>query len=106
LRPLLKVWLAQLAELRQRVTDLEAENLRLKQQLAGSSNSRNSSQPPSRDQKANAPRQKKRRQHGPPFGHQKSVRRLAAWPARITVDSASTVTVTAQSRIRQSMEML
>jgi hypothetical protein len=82
LRPLLKVLLAQLAELRQRVTDLEAEDLRLKQ-LARSSNSRNSSQPPSRDQKAHAPRQKKRRRHGPPFGHQKSVRPLVENPDRL-----------------------
>jgi hypothetical protein len=80
---LLKVLRAELAKLRQRVTNLETENLRLKQQLAGSSNSRNSSQPPSRDQKANAPRQKKRRKHGPPFGHQKSVRPLVENPDRL-----------------------
>lgn len=83
LRPLLKALLAELAELRQRVTDLEAENFRLKQPLAGSNNSRNSSQPPSRDQKANAPQKKKRRKHGPPFGHPKYTRSLVENPDRL-----------------------
>lgn len=83
LRPLLKALLAELAELRRRVVDLEAENLRLRQQPGGSSNSRNSSQPPSRDQKANAPQKKKPRQHGPPFGHQKYARPLVETPDQL-----------------------
>ena len=53
LRPLLKALLAEFELLRQRVANLEAENELLKQQLTGSTNSRNSSQPPSRDQKSN-----------------------------------------------------
>lgn len=83
LRPVLKLLLAELAELRQRVTELEAENLRLKQQLGGSSNLRNSSQPPSRDQKANVPKKKKRRKHGPPMGHPKYTRPLVEKPDRL-----------------------
>ena len=82
LRPWLQVWLAEFAELRRRVAELETENLRLKQQLGSGSNSRNSSQPPSRDQKANPPPQKKR-QHGPPFGHQKYTRPLVENPDRL-----------------------
>ena len=44
----LKALLGEVEMLRQRVTELEAENERLRKQ---STNSRNSSQPPSRDQK-------------------------------------------------------
>ena len=58
LRPLLKKLLAEFEALRQRVADLEAENERLKQRLDKSTNSRNSSQPPSRDQKTNKPEKK------------------------------------------------
>jgi cell division septum initiation protein DivIVA len=61
LRPLLKALLEDFESLRQRVASLEAENERLKQQLTGSTNSRNSSQPPSRDQKTNPPRTNRRR---------------------------------------------
>ena len=82
LRPLLKALLVEFELLRQRVAYLEAENERLKQQLTGSTNSGNSSQPPSRDQKTNQP-EKKRRQHGPPFGHQKFSRPLVDTPDRV-----------------------
>jgi transposase len=82
LRSLLKALLAEFESLRQRVAHLEAENERLKQQLTGSTNSRNSSQPPSRDQKTNQP-EKKRRKHGPPFGHQKFSRPLVDNPDRV-----------------------
>lgn len=82
LRPLLKKLLAEFESLRQRVANLEAENERLKQQLSKSTNSRNSSQPPSRDQKSNQP-QKKRRKHGPPFGHKRHSRPLVDNPDRV-----------------------
>jgi len=82
LRPLLKTLLAEFELLRQRVANLEAENERLKQQLTGSTNSRNSSQPPSRDQKTNKA-EKKRRKHGPPFGHQKYSRPLVDNPDQV-----------------------
>lgn len=59
---LLKALLPEFELLRQRVANLEAENERLKQQLTGSTNSRNSSQPPSRDQKPNLPPGKANRQ--------------------------------------------
>jgi transposase len=79
---LLKALLPLLAEvelLRQRVAELAAENERLKQKGA---NSGNSSQPPSRDQKVNLAA-KKRRKHGPPFGHAQSSRPLVENPDRI-----------------------
>jgi transposase len=83
LRPLLKALLAEFESLRQRVAHLEAENERLKQQLTGSTNSRNSSQPPSRDQKTNQPSDKPKKKHGPPFGHQKFSRLLLDQPDRV-----------------------
>jgi len=83
LRPLLKALLAEFESLRQRVANLEAENERLKQQLTGSTNSRNSSQPPSRDQKPNQPSDKPKKKHGPPFGHQKFSRPLLDNPDRV-----------------------
>ncbi|MDQ3013302.1 MAG: IS66 family transposase [Acidobacteriota bacterium] len=79
---LLKALLPEFELLRQRVAGLEAENERLKQQLTGSTTSRNSSQPPSRDQKTNQP-EKKCRKHGPPFGHQKYSRPLVDNPDQV-----------------------
>lgn len=64
-------------QLQQRITELEAEVEQLK---AKSTNSRNSSQPPSRDQKSNQPGDKPKKKHGPPFGHQRSVRELLDHP--------------------------
>lgn len=83
LRPLLKVLLTELEALRQRVASLEAENERLKKQLTGGTNSRNSSQPPSRDQKSNQPSDKAKKKHGPPFGHQKFSRPLVDNPDQV-----------------------
>jgi transposase len=73
---------AEVERLRQRVEELEAENERLKNR---STNSRNSSQPPSRDQKVNQPPKKKRKKHGPPFGHRKYSRPLVEKPDRVIV---------------------
>jgi transposase len=83
LRPLLKVLLAELESLRQRVALLEAENERLKKQLTGGTNSRNSSQPPSRDQKPNQSADRAKKKHGPPFGHQKYSRPLVDNPDQV-----------------------
>src|SRR6266536_1774744 len=69
-----------LERLKQRVEELEAENERLKNRSA---NSRNSSQPPSRDQKVNRPPKKKRKKRGTPFGHQKFSRPLVDNPDRV-----------------------
>lgn len=75
-RPFLNVLLQEFESLRHCVNDLKADNERLKQQLTGSTNSRNSSQPPSRDQKPNQPPGRAKKKHGPPFGHQKFTRPL------------------------------
>jgi transposase len=82
LRPLLKKLLTEFESLRQRVADLEAENERLQQQLNKSTNSRNSSPPPSRDQKVNQP-EKTPRKPGPPFGQQKFSRPLVDNPDKV-----------------------
>lgn len=71
---------AEVERLKQRVSALEAENERLKNQSA---NSRNSSKPPSHDQKVSLPPKKKRKKHGPPFGHQKFSRPLVDNPDRV-----------------------
>jgi transposase len=83
LRPLLKKLLAEFEALLKRVADLEAENERLRQRLDKSANSRNSSQPPSRDQKLNQPSGKPNKKHGPAFGHQKFSRPLVDNPDRV-----------------------
>lgn len=82
LRPLLKELMAKFELLSQRVASLETENERLKRQLTGSTNSRNSSQPPSRDQKTNQP-EKKTRKHGAAFGHKKFARPLVDNPDQV-----------------------
>lgn len=81
LKQLLPV-VAQVEQLRGRVAELEVELERLKGQ---STNSRNSSQPPSRDQKVNQPPKKKRKKHGPPFGHRKYSRPLVEQPDQVIV---------------------
>lgn len=68
------------------VEQLQQENLQLREELEKfrrpPATSRNSSQPPSRDQKTNQP-EKKRRKHGPPFGHQKYSRSLLDNPDQV-----------------------
>lgn len=83
IRPLLKALLPEIESLRGRVAELEAENQQLKQRLDKSTNSRNSSQPPSRDQKPNQPADKPKKKHGARFGHQKFSRPLVDEPNHI-----------------------
>jgi transposase len=70
-----------------RVERLEEENRQLKAEIERlkhpPTNSRNSSQPPSRDQKRDRPADQPRKKHGPPFGHKRSIRELVDDPARI-----------------------
>lgn len=69
-----------------RVESLEAENRQLKAEIERlkqpPANSRNSSQPPSRDQKSNTASDRTKKKHGPPFGHQRSTRELIDQPTR------------------------
>ena len=70
-----------------RVDSLEKENQKLREEIERlkrpKTNSQNSSQPPSRDQKPNAPSGKQKKKHGPPFGHKRSVRKLVDNPDRV-----------------------
>jgi transposase len=61
----------------QQIAALEAELAKLRPPPTTSSNS---SQPPSRDQKTDSPSDKKRKKHGPPFGHRKYSRPLVDKP--------------------------
>lgn len=87
LRALVLAQAVQVAELTQLVAQLRAENAALRQKLGPGpkppTTSRNSSQPPSRDQKANRPAGGGRR--GPPKGHAKFERAWVAEPAHIAV---------------------
>jgi transposase len=69
------------------VQRLETENQQLKAELAKAPlpppTSQNSSQPPSRDVKRNLAAKRKRKKHGPPFGHARQTRAWVAEPDRI-----------------------
>ncbi|MCC6188573.1 MAG: IS66 family transposase [Anaerolineales bacterium] len=69
--------IAQVLQLAERLERLEAEVERLKRPPP---TSRNSSQPPSRDQKPNAPARKRRRHRGAKAGHAKAARPLTDKP--------------------------
>ena len=71
--------IALVLSLRAEIDALRLEVARLQQPP----NSRNSSLPPSRDQKKNRPDDSSRKKHGPPFGHQRVVRALVDNPDRI-----------------------
>ena len=66
---------------------LKAENQQLKAEVRKASSppptSQNSSQPPSRDVKWNLAATRKRKKHGPPFGHTRQMRAWVAEPDRI-----------------------
>jgi len=63
--------------------DIEALKLKLEKGKRPSTNSNNSSQPPSRDQKSNAPKDRRKRRHGPPHGHPKYEREFIAEPDHV-----------------------
>jgi transposase len=63
--------------------EIEALKMKLDKGRKPPTDSSNSSQPPSRDQKANQPQDRKRHRHGPPVGHMKYERKLVAKPDHI-----------------------
>jgi transposase len=63
--------------------EIEALKLKLEKNKKPPTNSSNSSQPPSQDQKMNRPKDKHKRRHGPPVGHVKYERKLVAEPDHI-----------------------
>lgn len=62
--------------------EIEALKLKFEKNQKPPTSSKNSSQPPSRDQKGNLPSGRRRRRHGPPMGHEKHVRKYVAQPDR------------------------
>lgn len=65
--------------------EIEALKLKFEKNQKPPTSSRNSSQPPSRDQKGNLPSERRRRRHGPPLGHEKHVRKFVAQPDQTIV---------------------
>ncbi len=63
--------------------DYEALKLKFEHNQKPPTSSKNSSQPPSRDQKGNAPKDKRRHRHGPPQGHEQHIRRFVAQPDQV-----------------------
>jgi transposase len=70
--------------------DNEALRLKLEKGKKPPTNSSNSSQPPSRDQKRSLPVDRHKRKHGPPLGHAKHERKLVANPDQIVEVKAET----------------
>jgi transposase len=58
--------------------DYEALKMKFEQNQKPPTSSKNSSQPPSRDQKGNVSKEKRKHRHGPPKGHEKHERKLIA----------------------------
>lgn len=72
--------IALVVQLQERLATLEAEVAQLRRPPT---NSRNSSQPPSRDQKTDVPIARRRKKHGPPKGHARHLRPLVEQPDRV-----------------------
>jgi len=68
---LIEMILAEHAQLETLRADYEALKLKLEKGKKPPTNSGNSSQPPSRDQKVSLPKDRKKRRHGPPARHVK-----------------------------------
>jgi len=60
--------------------ELEALKMKFDKNQKPPTSSRNSSQPPSRDQKGNLPGSRRKHRHGPPFGHVKHERKFVVQP--------------------------
>ncbi|HEY5156362.1 MAG TPA: transposase, partial [Anaerolineales bacterium] len=80
---LINLVLAEHVRLEALQADFEALKLKLEKGKKLPTNSSNSSQPPSRDQKSNPPADRKKRRHGPPIGHVKNERKFVAEPDHV-----------------------
>ena len=100
---------AQLEALREIVVQLQADNEALKLKLEKGkkppTNSSNSSQPPSRDQKSNPPADRKKHRHGPPIGHAKHERKFVAEPNHV-VEVKPLVCKQCQTDLSEAMSAL
>ena len=77
---LIELILVQYEQLNKLQADYEALKLKFEKNQKPPTSSRNSSQPPSRDQKGNLPASRRRHRHGPPIGHEKHERKFVAQP--------------------------
>jgi transposase len=80
---LIQLILVQFEQLAQLKADYEALRMKLEKGKRPPTNSGNSSQPPSRDQKVSLPKDRKKRRHGPPAGHVKYERKFVAQPDHV-----------------------
>ncbi len=80
---LIELALSEYAELQALKVENEALKLKLEKNKKPPTNSRNSSQPPSQDQKPNRPKDKRKKRHGPPLGHMKYERKMVANPDHV-----------------------
>jgi len=80
---LIDLVLAQFEQMSKLQAEMDALRLKLQKNQKPPTNSSNSSQPPSRDQKSNLPAKRKRHRHGPPLGHEKHEREFVADPNHI-----------------------
>ena len=77
------------ATLAQLQADYAALRLKFEKDQRPPTTSRNSSQPPSRDQKANQAEARAKRKHGPPAGHVKHERKFVVEPDHVVVLKAA-----------------
>jgi len=87
---MIQLILAQIEQLAQLKADNEALRMKLEKGKKPPTNSGNSSQPPSRDQKSSLPSDRRKRKHGAPAGHPRYGRRLVANPDHIVEVKAET----------------
>ncbi len=80
---LIDLVLAEYEKLQLLQAEIEALKLKLEKGKKPPTNSSNSSQPPSRDQKADLAKKRKKHRHGPPVGHMKYERKFVAEPDHI-----------------------
>ena len=102
---LIELVLKQFEQMTQLQAEVEALRMKLEKNKKPPSNSSNSSQPPSRDQKNNLPEKRKRHRHGPPMGHTKYERQWVAQPDHI-VEVKSQVCEHCQSALCQENQQL
>jgi transposase len=75
---LIDLILGQAEQLAKLQADYEALKLKFEKKRKPPTSSQNSSQPPSKDQKGSLPKDRRKRRHGPPFGHEKHERKFVA----------------------------
>ena len=80
---LIDLALADYAKLQALQAEIEALKMKLEKGKKPPTNSSNSSQPPSRDQKSNLPEKRKKHRHGPPQGHAQHIRQFVANPDHV-----------------------